>query len=163
MFLIVAAFKAIKDVFQLDWEIEYQGINVADQASGAGGDVTIKKGGEIVLAAEITERSVDKSRVISTFDTKIAPNAIEDYLFFIKDRENASAAFEQARRYFSQGHEVNFLEIKNWIVTMLSVLRKKGRNTFMKEMVSSLDAIETPTSLKIAWNEIIGDIASGGN
>ena len=115
----------------------------------------------IVLAAEITERPVEKSRVISIFDTKIAPNAIEDYLFFIKDYTQAKEALDQARRYFSQGHEVNFMEIKNWIVVMLSVLGKRGRDIFMKEMVSFLDDVDIPKALKIAWNEIITSIASG--
>lgn len=161
LYLIVAAFKAIKEVFELDWDIEFQDINVADFPSGAGGDVTLKQNGDIVLAAEITERPVEKSRVISIFDTKIAPNAIEDYLFFIKDYTQAKEALDQARRYFSQGHEVNFMEIKNWIVVMLSVLGKRGRDIFMKEMVSFLDDVDIPKALKIAWNEIITSIASG--
>jgi hypothetical protein len=80
-----------------------QGINVADSASGAGGDVTLVENGRIVLAAEVTERRVDKSRVVATFDTKIAPCGIEDYLFVVKDNADIAAAMDQARRYFSQG------------------------------------------------------------
>ncbi len=161
MFVIVSAFETLKKTLGLDWDIEYQGINVADGASGAGGDVTIKDAGKVVLAAEVTERLVDRSRVVSTFDTKIAPNAIEDYLFFIKNRVQAAAAVEQAKRYFSQGHEINFLEITNWIVTMLSVLGRKGRQLFINEMVCLLDDIAVPAALKVAWNEIIVRIASG--
>ncbi|MCL4460055.1 MAG: restriction endonuclease, SacI family [Chloroflexi bacterium] len=82
--LVEAAFEAIRDSFGLSWQIESQGINVADRPSGAGGDVTIKSGDTILLAAEITERPVDKSRVVATFNTKIAPQGIEDYLFFVR-------------------------------------------------------------------------------
>ena len=77
LFLVVATFQAIKEFFQTDWEIEWQGINVADSPSGAGGDVTVLSDGRIVMAVEITERIVDRARLVSTFNTKIAP-------FFIK-------------------------------------------------------------------------------
>jgi len=162
VFMIVACFRAIKQVFALDWEIDYQGINVADVASGAGGDISVKQNGQVVLAAEITERRVDKEKVIAIFDTKIAPGAIEDYLFFIKDRADATAAMDQARRYFSQGHEVNFLEIRNWIVTMLSVIGASGRRLFIQEVYSFLDATDVPKALKIAWNDTVAKICSGG-
>ena len=158
MVLVVSGFSAIKEAFRLDWEIEYQGINVADQAAAAGGDVTVKQGGNVLLAAEITERVVDRERVISTFDTKISPNAIEDYLFFIRDREQAAEAIEQAKRYFTQGHEVNFVEITDWIVTMLSLVGSAGRSTFISTMVAFLDDIDLPRALKVGWNDVITDI-----
>jgi hypothetical protein len=82
--MVVAAFSAMKDFFNLDWAIEYQGINVADAAAGAGGDITISRVGQVLLAAEVTERPIDKDRVAATFHTKIAPSGIEDYLFFVR-------------------------------------------------------------------------------
>ena len=161
VFLIVAAFRALKAVFDLKWDIGFQGINVANGASGAGGDITIRQEGQILLAAEVTERAVGRSRVVSTFDTKIAPNAIEDYLFFIKDRTDAADAIRQARRYFSQGHEVNFMEIKDWMVNILSLLGKPGRDKFMSAMVSFLETDDVPAAVKTAWNEVIGGIPLG--
>jgi hypothetical protein len=38
--LSVAMFETLKNGFNLAWEIEWQGINVADRASGVGGDIT---------------------------------------------------------------------------------------------------------------------------
>ena len=162
MFLVVAAFRSIEAVFDLDWEVEFQGINVADQASGARGDVTIKYKGKLFFAAEVTERSVDEQRVVSTFDTKIAPNEIADYLFFVKNRDQATEAIEHAKKYFSQGHEVNFVEIKEWILAMLSTLGQHGRRVFLDEMTGFLDTVEIPQTLKISWNNTIQKIASGG-
>jgi hypothetical protein len=98
------------------WEIDYQGINVADAASGVGGDITITHEGKIVFAAEVTERPLERARIVATFNTKIAPNGIEDYLFFVRSETLADDARQQARQYFAQGHEVNFLEIKNWVL-----------------------------------------------
>ena len=82
VFLVVATFVAIQERFDLSWDVKVQGINVADSASGAGGDVTIVEDGHVILAAEVTERCVDKSRVMATFDTKIAlQNLVINQLF----------------------------------------------------------------------------------
>lgn len=158
--LIEAAFTAIKDSFGLSWQIESQGINVADSPSGAGGDLTVKDGGTILLAAEITERPVEKSKVITTFNTKIAPQGIEDYLFFVKAAEVEEQTKVQMRQYFSQGHEVNFLEIKNWILMTLATLGKKGRGTFNRILLDRLSSEDIPSSLKVAWNKQIARITS---
>ena len=160
--LVVATFVAIKERFKLNWDIRVQGINVADSTSNAGGDVTIVENGQTILAAEVTERRVDKSRVVSTFDTKIAPCGIEDYLFVVKDNNDISAAMDQARRYFSQGYEVNFVEIKCWICAVLAVLGAKGRAAFVKELTNSLSAEGIPKALKQAWNDVVLRLASEG-
>ncbi|MCK4578514.1 MAG: restriction endonuclease, SacI family [Candidatus Marinimicrobia bacterium] len=68
--LVIATFTTIKNYFNLDWDISWQGINVADSASGVGGDITICSKGTTLIIVEVTERDVDKSRVVSTFNTK---------------------------------------------------------------------------------------------
>ncbi len=98
-----AMFETIKRHFDLDWTVECQGINVADAASGAGGDITIKSGGRIVMAAEVTERLVDRNRLVSTFKSKIAPAGIEDYLFFTKRAAPDPDAQRLAEQYFCNG------------------------------------------------------------
>lgn len=155
VFLVVATFTAIRERFELNWDVRVQGINVADSASGAGGDVTVMEDGHIVLAAEVTERRVDKSRVVATFDTKIAPCGIEDYLFIVKDDDNLAAVMDQARRYFSQGYEVNFVEIKCWICAVLAVLGAKGRAAFVDELANNISAEDVPVALKQAWNDVV--------
>ena len=158
--LVVAAFTAIKDFFGLDWEISYQGINVSDTASGAGGDITVKTHGEILFAAEVTERPIDKSRLVATFNTKIAPSGLEDYLFFVRLAGVGPDTKKQAHQYFSQGHEVNFVEIKDWILMSLATVGKKGRAIFNQVLVRLLDVPEIPKSVKVAWNEQIARIVS---
>jgi hypothetical protein len=160
VFLVVATFAAIRERFGLNWDIQVQGINVADSASGAGGDVVVVEEGHIVLAAEVTERRVDKSRVVATFDTKIAPCGIEDYLFVVKDDDNLIDVMDQAKRYFSQGYEVNFVEIKCWICAVLTVLGAKGRTTFLDELTNNLSAEGIPAALKQAWNDAVLQLTS---
>lgn len=159
LLLVVAAFTAIKQHFQLDWAISYQGINVADGASAAGGDITLFDGDNIVLSAEITERVVDRSRVVSTFNTKIVPNRIEDYLFFVLPEPQADAR-RQGHQYFAQGHEIAFVNLPDWIQMILSTIGKKGRSAFNTEFLNLLDSADVPKSLKVAWNEAVSQVIS---
>lgn len=160
MLLVIAMLTAIKECFHLNWNITYQGINVADAAAGAGGDITIIDNDQILMAAEVTERVVDRSRVVSTFMTKISPAGIEDYLFFVKPSGFTQEARKQAHQYFVQGHEVNFLEIKTWILVALATVGKKGRDIFNKTLVTLLDAQDIPKTLKVNWNEQISRLTS---
>lgn len=158
--LVVAALTAIKEAFGLDWIITWQGINVADAASGAGGDITVASAGRTLMAAEVTERPVDRDRVVATFRTKIAPTGIENYLFFVKQPGPTPEATQQAHQYFAQGHEVNFLEIKNWILMLLATMAKDGRVIFNRVLVELLDAQDVPRLLKAKWNEEIERITA---
>jgi hypothetical protein len=151
--LVTVAFCTIKEFFGLNWEVTAQGINVADAAAGVGGDVTISEGGRTLLAAEITERPLDRNRVVSTFNTKIAPQGIEDYLFFVPMENLPDDVRIQARQYFAQGLEVNFLDVKNWILMSLATMGTRGRRIFNEKFMELLDAPDVPRSVKMAWND----------
>lgn len=158
--LVVSAFRTIKEFFGLDWVIDYQGINVADSQTGVGGDITITHEDQIVFAAEVTERPLDRARVVATFNTKIAPNGIEDYLFFVRPETLAEDARQQAQPYFSQGHEVNFLEIKNWVLMALATMGKHGRGLFNDHLLRLIDEPAMPRAIKVAWNDYISDLTT---
>jgi hypothetical protein len=158
VFLVYATFSAMNERYGLRWSVSIQGINVSDRASGAGGDITISKDDRIILVAEITERPIDQSRVISTFNTKISTTSIEDYLFFMKNGEIPPEVIQQARRYFSQGYEVNFIEIKNWIVMLLATFGKSGRKIFHDTMISLIELPDVPKILKVKWNDTISEL-----
>ncbi|HDS05797.1 MAG TPA: restriction endonuclease, SacI family, partial [Deltaproteobacteria bacterium] len=117
--LTVAMFRTVQKAFALPWEVEWQGINVADKASGAAGDITIKESGSILLSVEVTERVIDKARVVSTFNTKIIPCGIRDYIFFSSGEVDNEEVKSAAMHYFAQGHDVNFLQVKPWIINLL--------------------------------------------
>lgn len=151
MFLAEALFHAICLAFELDWKIIVQGINVSDSASGAGGDVEIWRGDELVLAAEITERRIDTTRVQATFQSKISPFSIQDYLFLVTNDADAEA-IAQARRYFIQGHEVNFVNLRDYILMMLVSVGSHGRERFNRVLTERIENADTPTTLKVAWN-----------
>jgi hypothetical protein len=151
----VALLQTVSARFGLHWSIEWQGINVADKASGAVGDITVKLGDEIVLGLEVTERPVDETRVAATFEDKIAPNKVHDYLFILT-REPSPEARAQARKYFAMGFDVNFFNIRKWLIYVLGTLGPEGRAFFQKKMIALLSEADVPANLKVAWNASMG-------
>ena len=153
--LTVAMFKTFKECYGLDWHIDWQGINVADKASRAGGDVTILHDGRVILAVEVTERPIDRSRVVSTFNTKIAPGGIEDYVFLAAGPSPGSEARATAMQYFAQGHDLSFLHVKPWLINNLGTIGSRCRSAFTAEFLMLLDSREVPGTLKVRWNDLV--------
>jgi hypothetical protein len=158
--LAVATLEAVKKTYALPWHIQSQGINVADAASGAGGDVTVIRERKVLLAIEVTERAVGEDRVRSTFRTKILPNKLDDYIFLFSRGQPADEAVARARTYFAQGHEVNFASLQPWIMTFLTILGSEGRTVFTESIIAALDSKEVPAGVKVAWNDIVRRVVS---
>jgi SacI restriction endonuclease len=150
--LAVAMFQTLKQCFSLNWTIEWQGINVADRASDVGGDITVKSGGEIVLAVEVTERPIDRARVLSTFSTKVLRHGISDYLFFFASALPTQDARALARQYIGQGHDISFLPVKDWLVSTLGTVGPRCRSEFIVHFLALLRSLDVPAYLKLAWN-----------
>lgn len=155
LLLSVALLRTLKACHGLDWDISFQGINAADAASGAGGDITLRRAGEVLLAVEVTEREIDRARVVATFASKISPAGIADYLFVHADAAPAEGARAAARVYFGQGHEMGFVRLPDWVVNTLASLGGAGRQRFVAEMLALLEEPGTPAAVKVAWNDAI--------
>lgn len=151
--LVVAMLKTIRTVFKLDWEIEYSGINVADAAAGATGDISVKSAGSPVMILEVTERPVEASRVQSTFRAKIATSGVVDYLFLVDLERVSTDAFDEARKYFAQGYEVNFVDVTTWVLMCLATLGVAGRTEYNALLTRLFAEPELPNVVKVGWNE----------
>jgi len=156
--LAVAMFQTIKLAFELDWQIDWQGINVADRASDTGGDITIRSGETTILSVEVTERPIDRARVEATFNTKVLVHHLTDYLFLHGDAPPAADAKELARRYFAQGHEIGFLSVKEWLSNALVMIGSRHRPSFTVHVLALLRAKDVPVNVKRAWNEKVREV-----
>ena len=150
--LATALFQTISECHSLGWDVEFQGINVADKASGAVGDITILKEGTIVLGVEVTERPIDQARVALTFNLKVSPSGVGDYLFITTARPEKEA-LEAARRYTGVGHEMNFVPLALWLIHNLSVVGPACRALFQSKIIDLLSAKGTSADLRVAWND----------
>jgi hypothetical protein len=151
--LVVAMLETIKAVFKLDWEIEYGGINVADAAAGASGDIAVTSAGVPVMILEVTERPVQASRVQSTFRTKIATSGVVDYLFLVDLDRVSPDAVEEARKYFAQGYEVNFVDVSTWVLMSLATMGVAGRSEYNTSLTKLFGDPELPNAVKVGWND----------
>lgn len=154
----VAFYQMLNEYYQLSWEINWQGINVSDQSTGSEGDIIIKANKETICAIEVTERLIDKKRIVSTFNTKILRGNVKEYLFIYTQTEPDRTAMDAAGKLFSQGYDVNFASIVDLIVNNFAVQRPEARSIFTNKMISLLDSIEIPSSVKLAWNECIKNV-----
>jgi hypothetical protein len=150
--LATAMFQTISECHSLGWEVEFQGINVADKASGAVGDITIRKDGALVLGVEVTERPIDQARVTLTFNQKVSPSGLGDYLF-ITTAKPEDGALAAARRYTSVGHEMNFVPLAGWLVHNLATVGPVCRSLFQSNMIELLGAQGVPAEIRVAWND----------
>jgi hypothetical protein len=153
--LIAGMLEAVNRTFSLGWQVEHQDINVADKAAGVPGDITIKRSGSAWLSIEVTERAVDRPRVADTFKDKIAPMAVQDYVFLVHVDRIDRGAQEQAEKYFAQGYDVNFVDIAEWLFNTLVTVGRDGRKQFQARIIEHLGREEVPAAVKVAWNEEI--------
>jgi hypothetical protein len=153
LMLAIAMFQTIQRAFDLDWQIDWQGINVADRASDAGGDITVRSGDTTILSVEVTERPIDRARVEATFNTKVLTHHLTDYLFLHGDALPAPDARALARRYFAQGHEIDFRPVKDWLLNSLVTIGSRFRPEFTVNVLALLRAKDVPANVKRAWNE----------
>ena len=156
--MAVATFQTFSDCFELNWRVEWQGINVADQAHGEAGDITVYRNDVRLFSVEVTERQIDRARVVATFQEKIARGGLDDYLFIFGNVEPANEAREVARQYFAQGHEINFVPIRDWILTVMTTIGPRCRRIFTERFRALLGARTVPGTLKAAWNNLLGRI-----
>lgn len=154
LFLAVAALRALSNYFGESWDIQHQAINVADSAAGVPGDIVIRKGQRIVLAIEVTERPVDAARIQQILQSKVYHYSVPDYVFLVKKTTDAAEeALDLAAKSAIRGHEVGFIEIRPWLISVLATIGFYGRELFYKEFVNLLSKDDIPVTVKLAWNE----------
>ncbi|MGB3906243.1 MAG: restriction endonuclease, SacI family [Anaerolineae bacterium] len=151
--LVLSMVETMNHVFSLSWEVEHQGINVADMAAGVPGDITITQNGSPLLSIEVTERPVNDSRVQGTFRDKISAMGVLDYGFLVHLETIGHEAREQAEKYFAQGYDVNFVDINEWLSNTLFTVGRKGRKFCQDRLIQHLGQDQVPRVLKVAWNE----------
>lgn len=149
--LATALFQTISECHGLGWEVEFQGINVADKFSGAVGDIAIRKGASIILGVEVTERPIDQARVTLTFNQKISPVGLTDYLF-ISTAQPEKEALNAARSYTGVGHEMNFVPLAGWLIHNLATVGPSCRAVFQSKVIDLITAQPTSADLRVAWN-----------
>lgn len=87
----------------------------------------------------------------------LTPFSREEFYLAVtpSDEPPVAEVHKQAEQYFAQGHEVNFVLIKEWLLALLATTGKHGRSIFNQQFMALLEDPNTPEMLKVAWNEQI--------
>ena len=161
MLLTAALFQTISKHYQRGWKISRQGINEADNATGAAGDITITTAeGKLLKAIEVTERPISQTRVTTTFNTKMITGAAREYLFIYTNAKPEIEAYTTAQTYFAQGYDIQFAQLDELIVATFLVGDAAMRTCFMREMLTLLGHAEIPATTKTAWNDALQSLVS---
>lgn len=155
MLVTEAIFSTLNEQYNCGWTISRQGINAADGATGAAGDVTITKNDELIKAIEVTERPIGETRVATTFNTKISTGNVRDYLFIYTTTIPDDGAYTVASTYFAQGYDINFIKLSNLVLSVFIAGDSNTRVIFMNKMLELLHQRDVPASVKTAWNDAL--------
>jgi hypothetical protein len=155
----ISMLRTISTVLRLDWEVQFAGINVADAASGASGDITISSGKSPIMIIEVTERPVQASRIQSTFRSKIATSRVADYVFMVDKARVGPDAVHEANKYFAQGYEINLVDICTWALMCLATLGTAGRAEYNRQLTELFQSPDLPNAVKAGWNREVLKLA----
>lgn len=157
--LVRAGLESLGRLTEGTWTVATQGINEADAARGAGGDITTRVGARVLDVFEVTERPIQQERVVGTFQNKMMPNGLKDYRFIAPAATVSPEAKAQAERYLAQGHEIEFADIVGWLGAVLLVLGPRGRRLFMARLTELLTG--GPPRIRVAWNRSLAAALGG--
>ena len=102
-------------------------------------------------------KMLSRGRVAATFEQKIAPNMLEDYLF-VTTTQPETDAVQAAHNYTGVGHEINFVQLQPWLINNLATIGPRCRGIFQTRMLTLLESQNA--DLKVIWNEMM-DAAIG--
>lgn len=159
VFVAASVASAVTRTLGLEIVVETQGINVADAARGVAGDLVVRRGSEIILAAEVTERPLDSDRILATHTTKIVPLNLSDYTF-LTTNGTVGDITQSLKRLAILGHDVAICDLAEWASHILAFGGARSRAQFLDEMIERLSGPDVPKSVKLAWNDEIAQLAT---
>ena len=103
-----------------------------------------------------------REALLGCFLAKLSDSATNVRKPYVSQGEDAfnGRTVEQMRRYFAQGHELNFVVIQDWAEVVLATIGSTGRVLFIQRMADLLDTADVPAALKVAWNESVNAVVN---
>lgn len=90
--------------------------------------------------------------MVSTYNTKILHSDAKNYLFIFTNTAPDDSAKQAAKTLFSQGYDINFVNLIEVIINHFLIGDGQTREIFTDKMLALLDDRNVPSSVKAAWN-----------
>ena len=155
--ITAALMRTIGEAFSLFSEVESQGINEADTASGVPGDVMCYGGdGELALAVEVKGDELTLTQLTVTIG-KARSSRVTNVLFATPGfaDEDEEAIQTRIAEEFAQGANIYQSSIVSLTRNSFALLGEEWRVKFLREICTELDARSTQPSDRLAFNELL--------
>lgn len=149
--------------FELFDRVERQNINAPDAPSGAVGDISCSRGGELRLVVEVKDRSLSLREVRSTIG-KARSAGLREILFVARapGRGEEGAVSEAEAEAWSQGtslHRVDLIELAR---VVLSLGGEDSRTALLRLVGEEINSGASQPALKAAWREALERVFGAG-
>ncbi len=152
-----ALFRIIGDGFSLFDDVQSQGINEADSASGMPGDIMCRKDGELCLVVEVKDQNLTLADAqSSTRKAKQTGAGLTDLLFAVPATRKADQGdiSELLKRNFAAGLNIYVAQIQSLSYHVLVLLTEEWRTRFIREICAELDRRQEQSARK-AWHDLL--------
>jgi hypothetical protein len=155
-----AFFRAIASQFRLFDDVRRQKVNVADAASGMGGDVECWFKGKIALLVEVKDRSLSLTQLDAKLDAARAKK-ITEILFLAEggvERSERVQAEARITTEFASGQNIYVSNLLDFSRGILVLLGEKGRALFLGYVGEELEKAASSIVHRRAWAELLKSV-----
>lgn len=156
--VIMAAFKTLRDIWNIYDDVISAPVNAADAAGNRPADIACKKEGETILAVEVKDRTLNIEMLTDKItSTRLAH--VAELLFLIRANpliQNEEVE-DRARREFAGGGNIYILEVNSFFKNILALIGETGRQQFLSQVCSALDELNLDFQDKKDWSQLLGE------
>ena len=158
MIVATALMRTLGEAFSIFTRVESQGLNEADAASGAPGDVScFGAGEELVLAVEVKGHDLTYVELGATI-LSARSTGVQNILFATPgiasvDREDIERRIDDE---FASGSNVHQISINELARAAFSLLGEDWRVRFVRAICDELDARSTDPADRVRFAELLG-------
>lgn len=156
-----AMFKVLGEAFSLFTEVDAQGLNEADAASGVPGDVLCCREGALCLAVEVKGEKLTREHVTASVrKVREFEGELANLLFIAPgiqadDRERIA---DLVQREWGLGLSIGISDILTLSRTVFMVLGEEWRVSFLREVGQELDG-RSDLPARRAWREVLNGLS----
>ena len=159
MIVTTALMRTLGEAFSIFTRVESQGLNEADAASGAPGDVScFGADEELVLAVEVKGHDLTYVELGATI-LNARSTGVENILFATPDIASADREAIERRidDEFASGSNVHQISINDLVRATFSLLAEDWRVRFIRAICDELDARSTDPADRVGFAGLLGE------
>jgi len=152
-----ALFKILGEGFSLFDDVQSQGVNEADAATGMPGDIMCRRDGKLCLVVEVKDRGLTLADVrASTRKAREAEGDLSDLLFAVssvreKDQDEIASLVHSNWAAGLNIYTVNLLDLS---CHAFALLKEEWRIQFVRAICNELDSRQDQAARK-AWHDLL--------